>query len=995
MISVDAGLQTWLSGVYGKDATVQKRAIQSSLSNFWPIMEFFRTTSGSNVYLWDLWGKLISAISDRMWSDSNSLRKVSIKFVVTVIVTYASDESGRPDVFSITRLAGNHPFMNRSDLANQAQILVNKLCSPMQEATRSDRRLATPMTVGPGVQVVIINCLGEIGRLCPQYASTVVPILMSVVSTRPPMTYHGMTAIQKPSILAATKASVKSIIRSGSQGRSLGRGYIRTGELSTLGLKNMPELTQLSGVDDEQRSGQRKRPRVEQTSSMMPAVMTPFATASVTLELFKSLPVPEVVELVMRNMENLPPVVPITSATATEAGPASVTHHIVVHAESWTSRTLVKCIYRLLTSFLGMSIRQAAPASSSVRDPRKKPGGPLRDPRKERQEQAKQPRLDPRRASASVQDTKPADSTAAETTGEVPVVDDPHVQVEVGPNVPPPVSKKRTDAPPVEALKLSKKDGTRLRTLIALRILHQESEAMESGGLELRLLLLARILTSTGSEESSGSVEEEGLRQQCQEFICEDLAGRLELASYWLYAEAASNVEGACTGYSHSGDEQYRKLLLSFMGRAIEMRSSSDQSRDPTLSKLLIEAPSLPEEVMDELRRLSEDPSSSSVGLYLLGDVVLERYGDDRDRALTILLEYAICDDELLRGPAIRLLTTTLLELKETEEETERYSLAAVKEMVERKSDTGDPKSEIGRVLHLLMALVVKKPELLVNLAGFFVMSSTVDRDVILDLLADSAKQIPGDSESVNALIRGDQVPEAGPFALKLLETLAADSKLALVLLEPAKERFSSSGDVRFILPVLSFMDKETIKKFLPSLLRSMDKDVFAMVLDVTSARNPPVMLPSELMYELHVIDGVHEDAVKQALEQCFARTAVFKQEILATVLQRMVEMSPLPKLFLWTVIETVTHQPKLKSFISQSILRRLVERELWESHMLWEAFEAAAPISVPVLLQLPPTQLREALTSSDKLRESLTRYTSELRTAVPSWVVSILDSSS
>lgn len=100
------------------------------------------------------------------------------------------------------------------------------------------------------------------------------------------------------------------------------------------------------------------------------------------------------------------------------------------------------------------------------------------------------------------------------------------------------------------------------------------------------------------------------------------------------------------------------------------------------------------------------------------------------------------------------------------------------------------------------------------------------------------------------------------------------------------------------------------------------------------------VMLPSELMYELHVIDGVPEDAVKQALEQCFARTAVFKQEILATVLQRMVEMSPLPKLFLWTVIETVTHHQKLKSFISQSILRRLVERELWESHMLWEAFE-------------------------------------------------------
>lgn len=94
-----------------------------------------------------------------------------------------------------------------------------------------------------------------------------------------------------------------------------------------------PELTQLSGGDDDQKSGQRKRPRVEQMSSVVPTVMTPFATASVTMELFKSLPVPDVVELVIRNMENLPPVVPITSATATEAGPASFTHLIVFRAE--------------------------------------------------------------------------------------------------------------------------------------------------------------------------------------------------------------------------------------------------------------------------------------------------------------------------------------------------------------------------------------------------------------------------------------------------------------------------------------------------------------------------------------------------------------------------------------------------------------------------------------------------------------------------------------
>lgn len=45
------------------------------------------------------------------------------------------------------------------------------------------------------------------------------------------------------------------------------------------------------------------------------------------------------------------------------------------------------------------------------------------------------------------------------------------------------------------------------------------------------------------------------------------------------------------------------------------------------LSRLLIDAPLLPKEIFDELKRACEDPGTSMVGLSTLGDLVIDRDG--------------------------------------------------------------------------------------------------------------------------------------------------------------------------------------------------------------------------------------------------------------------------------------------------------------------------------------------------------------------------------
>lgn len=111
------------------------------------------------------------------------------------------------------------------------------------------------------------------------------------------------------------------------------------------------------------------------------------------------------------------------------------------------------------------------------------------------------------------------------------------------------------------------------------------------------------------------------------------------------------------------------------------------------------------------------------------------------------------------------------------------------------------------------------------------------------------------------------------------------------------------------------------------------------------------------------------------ATSLCFAEKSVFTQEVLAIVMQNLMDINPLPTLLMRTVIQSLTTFPRLIAFI-MNILQRLILKKVWHQKKQWEGFikccQKTKPNSFQVLLQLPPEQLEDVLFQCPEMRKSL-----------------------
>lgn len=168
----------------------------------------------------------------------------------------------------------------------------------------------------------------------------------------------------------------------------------------------------------------------------------------------------------------------------------------------------------------------------------------------------------------------------------------------------------------------------------------------------------------------------------------------------------------------------------------------------------------------------------------------------------------------------------------------------------------------------------------------------------------------------------------------------------------------------------------------------------------------------------------------------CFGERNIYTAEVLAFVLQQLMEQPTLPTLFMRTVIQTLTHYPKLLGFI-MNVLQRLISRQVgikfvskaccskvyfitiilvvlkienilsfecipqpydhvschsykscyilqvWKQRKVWEGFikccQRAGAQSFTVLLQLPPPQLADVFSVAPDLRSRLLAHIATL----------------
>ncbi|GJY32736.1 symplekin isoform X1, partial [Tanacetum coccineum] len=158
------------------------------------------------------------------------------------------------------------------------------------------------------------------------------------------------------------------------------------------------------------------------------------------------------------------------------------------------------------------------------------------------------------------------------------------------------------------------------------------------------------------------------------------------------------------------------------------------------------------------------------------------------------------------------------------------------------------------------------------------------------------------------------------------------------------------------------------------------------------SSQGGSILTPAEVLIGIHGIDP-EKDGIPlkkaNACNTCFQQRQIFTQQVLAKVLNQLVEQIPLPMLFMRTVIQTIGAFPALVDFIME-ILSRLVSKQIWKNQKLWVGFLKCAQLTKPqsfgVLLQLPPAQLEIALNKQPVLKGPLVSYASQpdIRSSLP-----------
>uniref|UniRef100_A0A2N9HUP2 Symplekin C-terminal domain-containing protein n=1 Tax=Fagus sylvatica TaxID=28930 RepID=A0A2N9HUP2_FAGSY len=243
-----------------------------------------------------------------------------------------------------------------------------------------------------------------------------------------------------------------------------------------------------------------------------------------------------------------------------------------------------------------------------------------------------------------------------------------------------------------------------------------------------------------------------------------------------------------------------------------------------------------------------------------------------------------------------------------------------------------------------------------------------------------------------------------------VLEILTQDTTPSSDLIATVKHLYETKlKDVTILIPMLSSLSKNEVLPIFPRLvglpLEKFQK-ALAHILQ-GSAHMGPALTPVEVLVSIHQIvpekDGITLKKacllyfkITDACSACFEQRTVFTQQVLAKALRQMVDQTPLPLLFMRTVIQAIDAFPTLVDFVME-ILSKLVTRQVWRMPKLWVGFlkcvSQTQPHSFDVLLQLPSPQLESALSKYSSLRGPLAAYASQpsIRSSVPRSMLVVL----
>ncbi|KAJ8940017.1 hypothetical protein NQ314_010848 [Rhamnusium bicolor] len=483
-------------------------------------------------------------------------------------------------------------------------------------------------------------------------------------------------------------------------------------------------------------------------------------------------------------------------------------------------------------------------------------------------------------------------------------------------------------------------------------------------------------------------------------FLLSDLRSNVNTALAWLFDEY-SIMQGFARvpPLRREGkiDDSYNLLLCSFI---------SICSNDALiLSRLLLEAPMVTDEALIEIRAVCRDERRSGWALGLLRDLTI-RKPPKQLTFLNALLSYTTYESNTVRDHAIGhvLELHKRFDLRLVIEEFARMNLEFLKLPKPPESlcgvNQGRLKSEIWgddfikACLLPYVSLLPANESLIHDLARVYVQTSADIKRIILRLIENPIRSMGMDSVDLLKLV--EECPKGSEtLVTRVIHILTDKGPPSVQLVQRVRDLYNTRvSDVRFLIPVLNGLTKKEIISALPKLIKLnpvVVREVFNRLLGLHG--DSPIT-PTELLVSLHLIDSNKADlkTVMKATSVCLQEKQVYTQEVLAVVLQQLMDQTPLPTLLMRTVIQALSSYPRLSGFV-MNILQRLILKKVWKQKVVWEGFikccQRTKPQSFAVLMQLPAPQLTEALNIcpdlKQPLREHLLTFTEAQRAHIPS----------
>ncbi|KAF7817075.1 Symplekin isoform A [Senna tora] len=510
---------------------------------------------------------------------------------------------------------------------------------------------------------------------------------------------------------------------------------------------------------------------------------------------------------------------------------------------------------------------------------------------------------------------------------------------------------------------------------------------------------------------------------------------------------------------SSSTDVLYEHFLLGVAKSLLEFFPASDKSFSRLLGEVpLLPESALKvlndlccSSVIDNHGKIVRDIERVTQGLGAIWSLILGR-PQYRQACLDIALKCAVHPQDEIRAKAIRLVANKLYQLSYISEDVEQFAKQMLLSAVDHKVlDTGlsqsrpteqraeaevesqeipgpsevsesttsenDPTriakpmvesvasvsfSEAQRLISLFFALCTKKPSLLQIIFNVYGRAPKTVKQAIhrhIPILVRALRQ------SYSKLLHIISDPPQGSENLLtlVLQILTQETTPSSELIATVKHLYETKlRDVTILVPLLPSLTKNEVLPIFPRLV-DLPLEKFQMALAHVlqgSAHTGPALTPVEVLVAIHGIvpekDAIALKKITEACTACFEQRTVFTQQVLAKALNQMVDQTPLPLLFMRTVIQAVDAFPELVDFVME-ILSKLVSKQVWRMPKLWVGFLKCVyqtqPRSFHVLLQLPPPQLEGALNKHANLRGPLASYANQptVKSSLPRSTLAVL----